>query len=221
MAFQDPQKKSQGFPKPGAKPGAKPAAEAAKPREKFKPREAPLPPPVEFDRPRRAPKAGFAPPPTPVAPDCSEEFGSHDFPAFYEPALASAVAAALTEPAAPALDPRLDRLIEISGAQLGCPHEEILHLKALALQMPIHVESFCQHIFDERIKPLREKTNPLLRADESFPISFWLEGHSGKSIIRAPSHPALLPYHGQRLDLYDPSRTPFPPSASGAPQTEP
>lgn len=220
MAFQDPKNKSQGFPKPGAKPGVKPAAEAPKPREKFKPREAPAPPPVEFDRPRRAPKAGSVPAPSPAASDGSEDLGSHDFPAFYEPALALASAAS-TEPAAPTLDPRLDRLIEISGAQLGCPHEEILNLKALALQMPAEVESFCQYIFDERIKPLREKTNPLLRPEESLPISFWLEGHSGKAIMRAPSHPALEPYNGQRLDLYDPSRTPFPSSPSNGTHAKP
>lgn len=213
MAFQDAKDKSKSFAKPGAKPGLKPSPAAPKPKQSFKPREAPpLAAEPHFDRPRRAPKAVEAEPPAPLPADDSDAPGLHEFPAFYEPAAAHAALAprdSNPEPAPHALDPRLERLIEISGAHLGCPHEEILHLKAQALLAPADVEAFCQNIFDDRIKPLREKADPLMPEDDGSGVAFWLEGHAGKAIIRAAAHPALAPYHGQRLDLYDPARTPF------------
>jgi hypothetical protein len=159
------------------------------------------PPSPSFDAPRRAPPR--APAKTPAAPLATPP-EDHDFPSAYEPALALA-----RDAAPPALDSGLERLIDLVAARLGCPHEEILHLKSQALAERAEIESFCSHVFESRIRPAREIVDPLLAPAPEGEIAFWLESIHANALVRAPDCDALAPYRGQRLELFDPDRTPF------------
>lgn len=163
-------------------------------------------PSTSFDAPRRAPPRAPAKEPAPPLAASPED---HDFPSAYEPALALA-----RDALAPALDSGLERLIDLVAARLGCPHEEILHLKSQALVERAEIESFCSHVFEARIRPAREIVDPLLAPAPEGEVAFWLESIDANALVRAPDCDALAPYRGQRLELFDPARTPFGPFAN-------
>ena len=164
---------------------------------------APLQRADEVRRPQRAPdKARPQASPT-RAPS------SHDFPSAYEHAWSDDWAAPAPAPAAQALDPRLERLIELACSELGCSPEELESLKDSARERRDEIESFCQRIFDERIRPRREKPDWLAQPMEGYPVAFWLEGQAGRAVARAPADSVLAVYAGGKIELYHPSSTPF------------
>lgn len=157
----------------------------------------------EHMAPRREPPRPAAKNTAQAPPDDEDD----SFPDTYQPAMAAARAAAPL--AAPALDAGFERLIELAAGCLGCPHEELLDLKARAASNPAPIAAYCQSIFDQRLRPLREASDPLAADRGPGRIAFWLEGLQGRAVGSAPFSAALAPYHMATIELHAPERTPF------------
>jgi hypothetical protein len=158
--------------------------------------------------PRRAPpRLPEAPPKQESPAPQATPSESHDFEPVYR--TSSILSTNAAEPVAAALDPGLERLVEIAAAELGCPHEELLRLKDYARVHPAEAASFCQNIFETRVMPRREKPDPLMEPREGSPCVFWIETIHGRSTVQAPMNPGIHAYAGQKLELYAVENTPF------------
>jgi len=164
------------------------------------------------NKPQRAPakSATTGLPPTLVEKTCDD----HDFPSFYAEAEQHYPTDALNRPrteaaSSPApLAASMVRLIELVGAEMGCTHEEIESIKTKALKIPTIIE-YCQEIFDQKIRPRLETTDPFEAHDEDQHCLFLLEGRFGETMLRMPMTLAIEPYHHQRLEIYAVEKSPW------------
>lgn len=136
---------------------------------------------------------------------------SHDFPSFYANPIQAGANDELNSRALdthPPLAASTERLIELVGAEMGCPHEEIEILKKKATENPTIIE-YCQEIFDQRIRPRREVANPFNQHDQNDHCLISLEGRFGEILLRMPMTDAIRPYHHQKLEIYAIEKTPW------------
>ena len=148
------------------------------------------------------------PEPRPAKPS-DNTFEDDSFPDRYDGADSSGASIVESAILPRGLDAGLERLVDLAAGCIGCPPGEIADLKAAALRDPAAVASYCQWIFDQRIRPLREAPDPLRELASPEVCAFWLEGPQGRAVCTAPMTPALAPYQMAPIELHDPERTPF------------
>lgn len=161
-------------------------------------------------KPQRAPAkteaTGLRAPPVETPSD------DHDFPSFYENPFQSCASdesnSGVLDITPPPLAASTERLIELVGAEMGCPHEEIESLKKKATENSTIIE-YCQEIFDQRIRPRREVINPFNQHDQEDHCLISLEGRFGEMLLRMPMTDAIQPYHHQKLEIYALEKTPW------------
>lgn len=113
-----------------------------------------------------------------------------------------------------ALNPKLERLIEIVCEHMGSPPEEIRALKANALISPDPIHDYCSGYYDREIRPKREQLDSLAEAILERPDCFCFKyilpsGESAVLCVNRALRPELALYHNQTLTHYEDDNHPF------------